>query len=107
MAWSEYEKSLISLNEYGIFSATFTNFPDSPNTTNHISFTIFEVTCCGLDIHSELNLVAVGDFSGNLYIFDYETDKILAKIKVSGSIRTVVFKQEILYIGTIEGDIYT
>ena len=105
MKWVEYEKVLISLNEYGIFSAEFVNFPSDPVMINHKEECIFKITCCGLDIHATQKLVAIGDFSGNIYIFHYESDVILYNTSLPSSIRCLNFNLDSLYIGTMEGTI--
>lgn len=106
LAWVEKDKSIISLNEYGIFYGEFVDFFHSKEIINFKQETVFQITCCGLDIQQDLGVVAVGDFSGGIAIFAYESSEIVSKAQVPGSIRCLSWKQEQLFIGTIDGNIF-
>lgn len=106
LAWGESEKTIISLNEYGIFSADFQDFPNNSKLINCKHKSLFKITCCGLDIHASQKLVAIGDFNGGVFIFDYELNTLVCKSKIFGCIRCLCFHYDTLYIGTIEGNIF-
>lgn len=106
LAWLEKEKVLVSLNEYGIFRGTFLQFP-SPEIVDLKHEVVFKITCCGLDINLNKNHVAVGDFSGGVFIYDCITNKLLYDLEVPGSVRSLSWNDDLLYIGTIDGLMYT
>ena len=107
LCWVEVEKTILSLNEYGIFMGTFVDFPNSGQMVNVSQEVVFKMTCCGLEIHPCLNLVAVGDFSGKIVVFDCQSNELIASTQVQGSVRSVAWNQERVFIGTIEGLLYS
>jgi hypothetical protein len=73
---------------------------------------MFNITCSGAALSKDKDLVAVGDFTGNVKVFsalDSRT-KILAEGSIPDQIRYLHFHDyhnEILLIATFSGAIYT
>ena len=107
LCWVEEGRTILSLNEYGNFIGTFVDFPSSGQMVNVGEEVLFRMTCCGLEIHPSLSLVAVGDFSGKVVVFDCESSDLVASTGVQGSVRSVAWKGEKVFIGTIEGLLYS
>lgn len=103
LCWLEKDKKLLSLNEYGIFCGRFLEWPRSGVMVDLMQETIFKMTCCGLDIHPSMSLVAVGDFSGTVAIFDYDDSLLVSISSVIGSVRCLAWKEDQLFIGTVDG----
>jgi WD40 repeat protein len=106
LCWLEPDKSLISLNEYGIFSGTFTDWPNSGQMKDLKHESLFKMTCCGLDIHPTLHLVTVGDFTGTVAVLEYEDNLLVSITQIQGSVRCLKWLGEQVLIGTVEGLLY-
>jgi WD40 repeat protein len=82
------------------------------NTLNKIeeqSHSMFHITCCGASISKDAKIVAIGDFSGTIKLFDTLTGKEYGSGNIGESVRYLHFhdyQNEILLIGTFSGNLF-
>lgn len=77
------------MNENGIYSASFKNFPNSGETTEENHLTLFKITCCGLSIDPTGYYVAIGDFDGAVNVFRLTDCALVNKTHVNTSVRCI------------------
>lgn len=60
------------------------------------------LTKCGIDFYQNDYIVS-GDFLGNITINSLDTGKTIGEYFIGSSIRSIACKDDIIYIGTMEG----
>lgn len=75
-------------------------FPSSIREKHSLRY--HEVTGCGFDLSSN-NLAASGDFTGNVFVWEKGKNEPLYKTKHETSIRSLVWKNNKLFIGGLDG----
>lgn len=60
------------------------------------------VTGCGFDLSKD-NLAASGDFTGNIFVWTKEQNDPLYRYKHEASIRCITWKEDTLFIGSLNG----
>jgi hypothetical protein len=67
---------IVQLSDGGVFDYSFNADPFSNQFDNSLTksseYSVFNLTCCGIDINCNANLVAVGDFSGRISVFSVD-----------------------------------
>ncbi|CAD8205634.1 unnamed protein product [Paramecium octaurelia] len=63
------------------------------------------LTKCGIDIYQN-DYVVSGDFLGNITINSLDTGKTRGEYFIGSSIRSIACRDNIIYIGTMEGQLY-
>lgn len=108
LRWVEQDKILLALNEYGIFQWTFKDFPHSSEIESEISVELFRITCCGLDLNPKTNSIAVGDFAGNIMVFDTVTHQLLYHKMIPSGIRCLSWDTDgdHVYVGALDGTLF-
>ena len=104
--WIFKDRCLLGMNEYGMFTANFNGFPGE--VVSEKSSEIYKMTCCGLAVHPSGNYIAVGDFMGNLIIWDSKYLRVVSNATVEESIRCISWdcRGEDLLIGTMSGGLF-
>lgn len=71
---------------------------------------MFNITCSGSSISKNKDLIAVGDFTGNIKVFHPSKDhEIIAEGTIQDSVRYLHFHDyhnNILFIGAFSGAVY-
>jgi len=86
-------------------------YSQDPSAETHATH-IFNITCCGAAISSDLKLLAVGDFSGKVQLFRNEADTSkMGEAQIEqGGIRYLAFADNVenacLLVGTTGGSLY-
>ncbi|CAG9312029.1 unnamed protein product [Blepharisma stoltei] len=108
LRWIIQDSVLVGLNEYGIFLWNFKDFPNSSEITKELKLEFFKITCCGLEINPIEDLIAVGDFVGNIKVFDTKTYQLVYERQIPSGIRCLSWdiNGKEIYLGGLDGHLY-
>jgi WD40 repeat protein len=79
------------------------------NRVDEHSEGMFSITCCGASVSLKKDMVAVGDFSGNIKIYNPMNGSLLCDTNIGESVRYLHFHDycnHILFIGTFSGNLF-
>ena len=84
------------------YTNTSGEFPSNLKLQHSLAF--HEVTGCGVAMNSE-NLVASGDFTGNVFVWRKGNDHPVFKMKYESSVRCLTWNSGWLFIGSLDGNL--
>jgi len=70
---------------------------------------MFHITCCGASISKDQDMIAIGDFGGNLKVMEPKTGLTMFETNIQESIRYLHFHDfhnNVLLIGTFSGNVF-